>query len=61
MNGFYIFVIRLILGGALGTLITRIFRPEWNLFYGGVGIGIGLVAAAYIMEAVGRKKKQQNR
>jgi len=56
MNGFYIFVIRLILGGAFGTLLTRIFRPEWNLLYGGAGIGIGLVAAAYIMEAIGKRK-----
>ncbi len=57
MNAFYILVIRLILGGAFGILLTRIFRPEWHLLYGGAGIGLGLVAAAYLMEAMGKRKK----
>ncbi len=57
MNAFYIFVIRIMLGAAFGTLLTRIFRPEWNLLYGGAGIGIGLVSAAYILEALGKRKR----
>jgi len=57
MNYFYILIIRLILAGALGALITMMFRPEWNLLYGGAGIGIGLVAAAYLMEALRKRKK----
>lgn len=49
MSGFPIVIIRLILSGVFGILIGRIFRPEWG-FKGGILIGVGLFAAAYLMQ-----------
>ena len=57
MNAFLIFVVRLILGLVFGILLTRLFRPEWEL-YKGVITGLILVALAYGM-AFFRKKNQK--
>ncbi|MFH1157116.1 MAG: hypothetical protein V1793_25240 [Pseudomonadota bacterium] len=54
MNSFYIFIVRLILGVVLGIVITRIFRPEWNMI-SGAGVGMGLVAAAYLMQMIRKR------
>lgn len=56
MSSFYIFIARLILGVVFGILLTRIFRPEWSVFHG-VGMGIGLVAAAYLMQMMRNRNK----
>ncbi|MBF0111769.1 MAG: hypothetical protein HQK64_07795 [Desulfamplus sp.] len=55
MNGFYIFIVRLILGVMFGILITRIFRPDWSMLHG-VGVGFLLVVAAYLMQMMRNKK-----
>ncbi|MBT3176598.1 MAG: hypothetical protein HOG03_00775 [Desulfobacula sp.] len=55
MNAFLIFVVRLILGLVFGILITRLFRPEWGI-YKGVGAGLILVALAYGMAFLRKKK-----
>lgn len=57
MNVFLIFVVRLILGLVFGILLTRLFRPEWEV-YKGVFTGLILVALAYGM-AFFRKKNQK--
>ncbi len=57
MNAFLIFVVRLILGLVFGIILTRLFRPEWNI-YQGIATGLVLVALAYGM-ALFRKKKQK--
>ena len=54
MNSFSIFIVRLILGVVLGIIITRIFRPDWTMF-AGAGIGLGLVAAAYLMQTMRKR------
>ncbi|WP_022664334.1 hypothetical protein [Desulfospira joergensenii] len=48
MNALLIFFVRLILGLVFGILLTRLFRPDWGIFYG-VGTGIILTALAYAM------------
>ncbi|MBF0203776.1 MAG: hypothetical protein HQK67_05545 [Desulfamplus sp.] len=57
MNDFYVFVARLILGMVFGILLTRIFRPEWSVYHG-VTMGIGLVAASYIMQMMRNRNKK---
>jgi len=56
MGGLYIFIARVILGMVFGILLTRIFRPEWSVFHG-VAMGIGLVAAAYLMQMIRNRNK----
>ena len=58
MNGFYIFVVRAMLGMVFGVLLTRIFRPEWSIFQG-VAMGMGLVAAAYCMQLIRQRNKSK--
>ncbi len=58
MNGFYIFVVRVMLGMVFGILLTRIFRPEWSIFQG-LAMGGGLVAAAYIMQMIKQRNKSK--
>jgi hypothetical protein len=48
MNSFYVFIIRLILGLVFGILLTRIFKPDWSIYYG-AGVGFLLIGAAYLM------------
>ena len=57
MNTLLIFVVRLILGLVFGIVLTRIFRPDWEIYHG-VVTGLILVALAYGM-AFFRKKKQE--
>ena len=59
MNGFLIFVVRLILGLVLGIVIARIFRPDWGML-GGAGVGAGLVAAAYLMQTIRKRNSNPN-
>jgi len=56
MNALLIFIVRLIIGLVFGILLTRMFRPDWSI-YQGVGMGIALVALAYVMGYF-RKRKQ---
>jgi len=58
MNSFYIFVVRLILGLVFGILITRIFKPDWSMFAGAL-TGLGLVAAAYLMQMMGKRNSKK--
>ena len=58
MNNFYIFVVRLILGLVFGILITRIFKPDWSMFAGAL-TGLGLVAAAYLMQMMGTRNSKK--
>ncbi|MGD9733559.1 MAG: hypothetical protein AB7U45_15385 [Desulfamplus sp.] len=57
MNDFYIFIARLILGMMFGVLLTRIFRPEWSIIHG-IGMGLLLVIAAYLMQIMRNKNKK---
>ena len=58
MNNFYILVVRLILGLVFGILITRIFKPDWSMFAGAL-TGLGLVAAAYLMQMMGTRNSKK--
>lgn len=58
MNNFYILIVRLILGLVFGILIARIFRPDWSMFAGAL-TGVGLVAAAYLMQMVRTRKSKK--
>ncbi|MDY0375163.1 MAG: hypothetical protein RBQ72_05475 [Desulfobacterium sp.] len=58
MNNFYILIVRLILGLVFGILIARIFRPDWSMFAGAL-TGLGLVAAAYLMQMVRTRKSKK--
>ncbi len=55
MNSLLIFVVRLILGLVFGILLIRLFRPEWGVYHG-VGAGLILVALAYGMVFIRKKK-----
>ncbi|MBF0469198.1 MAG: hypothetical protein HQK61_10000 [Desulfamplus sp.] len=57
MNDLYIFIARLILGVVFGILLTRIFRPDWSIFHG-VGMGLILVVAAYLMQIMRNRRKR---
>jgi hypothetical protein len=57
MGSFPVFVVRLILGMVFGILLTRIFRPEWTIFHG-LALGGGLVAAAYLMHMMRKRKSK---
>ncbi len=48
MNSILIFLTRLILGLVFGILLTRLFKPDWELYHGAI-IGLGLVGLAYGM------------
>ena len=54
MNSFLIFIVRLILGLVFGVLLTRLFKPDWGIYYGAL-VGLGLVAAAYGMRFIRNK------
>lgn len=58
MNSFYIFIVRLILGLVFGILIARIFKPDWSMFAGAL-TGLGLVAAAYLMQMMGKRNSKK--
>ena len=58
MNNFYILIVRRILGLVFGILIARIFRPDWSMFAGAL-TGVGLVAAAYLMQMVRTRKSKK--
>jgi hypothetical protein len=57
MNALLIFVVRLILGLVFGIFLIRLFRPEWGIFHG-VAAGLILVALAYAMALVRKKKNE---
>ncbi|SDT84258.1 hypothetical protein [Desulfobacula phenolica] len=57
MNALLIFLVRLILGLVFGIILTRLFRPDWEIYYG-VVTGLILVGLAYGM-AFFRKKKPE--
>ncbi len=46
MNTLIIFIIRLIIGLALGIILTWLFKPDWSIYHR-VATGIVLVALAY--------------
>ncbi len=46
MNTLLVFIVRLILGLVFGIFLTRLFKPEWEVFHGAL-IGVGLVGLAY--------------
>jgi hypothetical protein len=54
MNSLAIFVVRLILGLVFGIILTRLFKPDWEIYHGAL-IGLALVGLAYGM-AFFRKK-----
>jgi len=58
MNNLLILVVRIILGLVLGVILTRIFRPEWPMA-SGAGMGMLLVGAAYLMEFMRKRNKNQ--
>ena len=58
MNALIIFTVRLILGLAFGILLTRLFKPDWEIYHG-AGMGLLLVLLAYGMSYY-RKSKNTN-
>ncbi len=56
MNALITFTVRLILGLAFGIILTRLFKPDWEIYHG-VGTGVFLVALAYGMSFF-RKSKE---
>ncbi|MCD4742056.1 MAG: hypothetical protein K8R67_06195 [Desulfobacteraceae bacterium] len=56
MKNFYVFVIRIILGIVLGIVLARIFNPDWSILQG-AGLGVILVAIAYLMDSLKKRKK----
>ena len=57
MKSFYVFVIRIILGIVFGIVLARVFNPDWNVFQG-AGLGVALVAVAYLLDFFKKKKKK---
>ncbi len=57
MNSLIILVVRLILGVAMGVVIARVFKPDWPMLYGAL-LGVGLVAAAYLMEMIRSRNRK---
>ncbi|MCF6248126.1 MAG: hypothetical protein L3J69_12310 [Desulfobacula sp.] len=57
MNALLIFVVRLILGLAFGIILTRLFKPDWEIYQGAI-MGLGLVALAYGMSFFRTGKKE---
>ena len=58
MNALIIFTVRLLLGLAFGIILTRLFKPDWEIYHG-AGVGLLLVALAYGMSYF-RKSKNSN-
>ncbi|NWH04437.1 hypothetical protein [Desulfobacter latus] len=56
MNSLIIFIIRLIIGLAFGIILTRLFKPDWGIYYG-IVTGLILVALAYGMSYYRKLKK----
>ena len=48
MNSLAIFVVRLILGLVFGIILTRLFKPDWEVYHGAL-VGLVLVGLAYGM------------
>ena len=55
MTGFYILIIRVVLGAAFAVLFSRFFYPSANIIYV-AGVGIFLVGAAYVADYFRNKK-----
>jgi len=58
MRSFYVFVIRMMLGIVFGIVLARVFNPEWSIF-DGAGLGVILVAIAYLLDVAKKRKKQK--
>lgn len=56
MNQLQILILRIIVGGIVATVLTRIFRPEAGV-PAIIGLGVILVGLAYVFEYL-RKMKQ---
>ncbi len=57
MNTLLIFMIRLILGLIFGVLLTRLFKPDWEVYHGAI-VGMGLVALSYGMAFYRQRKSK---
>ena len=57
MNKFFLFLIRLITGGALAAIITRIFQPDAQLVHI-IGLGVSLVGLTYGLKCLKNRKSQ---
>lgn len=57
MKNFYVFVIRISLGIVFGIVLARVFNPDWNVFQG-AGLGVLLVAVAYLLDFMKKRKKK---
>lgn len=57
MKNFYVFVIRIILGIVFGIVLARVFNPDWSVFQG-AGLGVILVAIAYLLDSLKKRKKK---
>jgi len=55
MTGFYILIIRVVLGAAFAVLLSRFFYPDANIIYV-AGVGSFLVGAAYVADYFRNKK-----
>ena len=55
MNKFFLLLIRLIIGGVVAVIITRMFRPNTEFVYV-IGLGAGLVCLTYALEYLRNRK-----
>lgn len=56
MSGFYLFVMRAVLGLVVAVVITKMFRGVIDPVYVG-GLAVILVGLAYVMEYLRNRKK----
>ena len=59
MNGFFIFIVRVILAMIFSVFLTRFFHPEKSMVFI-IGIGIFLLSMTYILEYVKHKKTKNH-
>ena len=58
VNGFYIFVIRAVLGAVFAVVLSRFFFPRANIVLV-MGLGMLLVGLAYVSEYFHNRKKSR--
>ena len=57
MNKVYLFIIRVILGGVIAVIITKIFKPDTGPGFI-IGFAAGLVCAAYGLEYLRKRRSK---
>ena len=55
LNQLYAFIVRAVIGLVFAVVLTRMFRPDWEVSYT-VGLAGFLVGMAYLMEYFRKKR-----